>query len=58
MKPRKENKKDSNKWDRSNRIDENPLKRRKRSKAKYKYKNHWLEEDDSFEFPNYKIEEE
>ena len=58
MKPRKENKWDSNKKGRGNMSDENPLKRRKKNKTKYRHKNHWLEEDDSYEFPNYKIEEE
>ena len=58
MKPRKENRRELNKRDRENTMGENPLKRRKKNKTKYRHKNRWLEEDDSYEFPKYKMEEE
>ena len=58
MKSKKDHKRNSGKRERENLSNENPLKRRKKNKTKYRHKNHWLREDDSYEFPNYKSEEE
>jgi len=59
MKTRKGNKRDQQ-ITMQNEMEDNISHRKKRNKkVKYKHKSHWLAiEDDDYEFPNYKDEEE
>lgn len=58
MKTKKGNKRDQQTQMNDQMGDTIPHSKKRKVKVKYKHKNHWLQQDEDYELPKYKDEEE